>query len=151
MLSGERYTKYTLQSSLFPKGLTTIFEAFFIRLGLVCRGPIYCTSIKYESRLHTKNLIDPHSGQTTPKGLAEGFAHASLADTPTNSLRVPSRTCFPGLLRHAHAVEYWAKEMLLKRAPHPCCKRVNRARLKCTAEIESDYLIGCTAPFLGAL
>ena len=83
-------------------------------MGLVFRGPIYCTSIKYESRLHTKNLIDPHSGQTTPKGLPEGFAHASLDDTPTNSLRVPSLTCFPGLffigpkkccrsVRHIHA------------------------------------------------
>jgi len=28
VLSGERYTKYTLQSSLCPKGLTIIFEAF---------------------------------------------------------------------------------------------------------------------------
>ena len=106
VLSGERYTKYTLQSSLCSKGLTKVFEACLSDCVLFVRGPIYCTSIRYESRLHTKNLIDPHPNQTTPNGLPKGFAHASLADPSTNSLQYFQPNVFPGLLRHGDAVEH---------------------------------------------
>ena len=127
------------------------FRSLFMTLDLVCSG----THVphQYNVRIappHQENLVDPHPGQTTHKSLSTGFAHASLAETPTNSLRVSQPNVFPGLLRHAHAVEYWAKK---------CCRRVryinaaealtahvSNAELKLKSDI---YVIGCTSQFSG--
>ena len=109
-------------------------------------APVLGTNRAFTPRTSSTHITIKPPQRVCQKGLRtrRWLTHRRIAS------EFPSRRCFPGLLHHADDVEYWAKEMLPKSAPQHCCQRINRARLKCRAEIESDtYLIGFTSPFSG--
>ena len=154
MFSGERYTKYTLQSSLCPQGITRMgFEVLFLSdWVLFVRGPIYCTSIRHESRLHTKHLMNPHSGQTTITVYQKGLRTRRWLKHRRTASEFPAERVF---------LVYCAIPMLSNVGEKKCCRRVRliSAANALTAHVSNAQLklrvtptlLGAPLSFLGAV